>query len=193
MPLLLPGDTSPLDATPSPGELRAYRRGRGPLSGPPVRVRPCFGGVSYTALLAVCAPTTAALVAVQAEPRLIAVGVLVSAGSAVAALLCARATRVRTCLREYRLAAFAQRNGLVYERGAERPSVPGLVYSATPGRPLRRFTGVRSGQPVEVGNYEHPTGDVSGYVLVGDAVEIVPPFDFSAPAEWYRAWRLLDA
>ncbi|MCS5718242.1 hypothetical protein N1027_08830 [Herbiconiux sp. CPCC 205763] len=184
-------DTEPLSACPSPAELRAYRKGRGEVNGPRVRVRPCLGGLSYTALLVTSGLTTGLLAAVGANPRAVLVGGLLTAGSAVGAVVCARSTSIRTGLREYRLAAFAARNGLVYERGVATPSVPGLRYSDGAGRPLRRFTGENAGVPVEAGNYRHPAGDVSGYVIVGRQFEIVAPFDFAEPAEWHRAWGLL--
>ena len=191
MPTLL--DTAPLVAVPSAAELRAYRRGRSPVSGPPVRVRPCFGGVSYTAALVVSGSATAAGAALQADPRLLGLGAAASAACALGAFLCARSTRARTCLLEYRLAAFAARNGLVYERGASAPGVEGMRYSDSAGEALRRFTGVIDGQHVEAGNYRHVTGDISGYVVVGETARVVPPFDFAQPAEWWRAWRLLTA
>ncbi|MFB2596803.1 hypothetical protein ACEXQE_03325 [Herbiconiux sp. P17] len=184
-------DTEPLSACPTPAELRAYRRGRGDVNGPPVRVRPCLGGLSYATLLVASGLTTALLASLGADPRAVLIGCLLTAGSGVGAFLCARATSIRTCLREYRLAAFAARNRLVYERGAATPSVPGLQYSDGAGRPLRRFSGVIAGRPIEAGNYRHPAGDVSGYVIAGGQFEIVEPFDFAEPAEWHRAWRLL--
>ncbi|WP_382303791.1 hypothetical protein [Herbiconiux sp. UC225_62] len=184
-------DLEPLSARPSPSELRAYRRGRGRVTGPPVRVRPCLGGVSYTALMAASGSATALLAFWGANPRAVLLGSLLAAGSAVGAVLCARATSIRTCLREYRLAAMAARNGLVYERGATTPSVPGLQYSDGAGRPLRRFCGEVAGVPVEAGNFRHASGVVSGYVIVGTRFEIVAPFDFAEPGEWYRALRVL--
>ncbi len=186
-------DTAPLLSPADPDELRAYRRGCARVSGPPVRVRPCLGGVSYTALLTVSAALTVALASAGADARLIALGAALSAGAAVGALVCARATAARTCLLEYRLAAFAARNGLVYERGADEPSLPGLRFSDGGGRALRRFRGEIAGAYVEAGNYRHADGTVSGYLLTPSRMEIVDPFDFSSPAEWHRAWRLLSA
>ncbi|SDY44081.1 hypothetical protein [Herbiconiux ginsengi] len=185
-------DTEPLSARPTPAELRAYRRGRGAVHGPRVRVRPCLGGLSYTTLLVVSGLTTGLLVSLGADPRAVVLGCLLMVGSAVGAFLCARATSIRTYLREYRLAAFAARNGLVYERGATTPSVPGLQYSDGAGRALRRFSGVIAGLPVEAGNYRHPAGEISGYVIAGGRFEIVAPFDFADPAEWERAWHLIS-
>jgi hypothetical protein len=150
--------------------------------------------VSYTVLLVTSGAVTAAMAASHADARAVVLGGAVAVGSAVGAALCARATRARVCLREYRLAAFAARNGLLYERGAASPCVPGLQFSADGrGSSLRRFTGSRGGVPIEAGNYRHATGDISGYVIRGEAAVIVPPFDFADPTEWHRAWRLLGA
>lgn len=201
--LLAALDTEPLSARPTSAELRAYRRGRGEVNGPRVRVRPCLGGLSYTTLLVASGFSTGLLASLDADPRAVLLGTLLTAGSAVGALLCARATSIRSCLREYRLAAFAARNGLVYERGATTPSVPGLQYSDGAGRALRRFSGEIAGVPVEAGNYRHAVGDicshdicahgVCGYIIAGGRFEIVAPFDFARPEEWHRAWRLLNA
>jgi hypothetical protein len=189
--LFAPVDTRPLTALPPSREVRAYRRGRGTVAGPPVRVLPCFGGVGYTIAFVVSGAAAIALGVLHAEPRAVLLSGLVSAATAVGAALCARATRARTCVGEYRLAAFAARNGLVYERYATSPTVDGLRFSDTPGQSLRRFSGRLSGMQVEIGNYRHATGAVSGYVIAGGRVEAAPPFDFSSPAEWHRAWRLL--
>jgi hypothetical protein len=185
-------DTAPLLATATASEVRAYRRGRGRFGGPPVRVRPCLGGLSYTTLMAGSGALTASLASLGADPRAVGVAALATAGSALGAFLCARATHARTCLREYRLAAFAARNGLVYERGAAAPIVPGLRYSDRGGRALRRFRGEVAGRQVEAGNYRLADGDVAGYLLVDGRAEIVDPFDFAAPEEWERAWRLMS-
>jgi hypothetical protein len=189
-------DTAPLLSVATPAEVRAYRRGRGRFGGPPVRVRPCLGGVSYTTVMTGSGVLTAVLASVGADQRAVAVAALTTALSALGAFLCARATHARTCLREYRLAAFAARNGLVYERGAASPSVPGLSFTAdgcAAGQALRRFRGQVAGRPVEAGNYRHADGTISGYVISGQRVEIVPPFDFAAADEWDRAWRLIAA
>ena len=186
-------DTSPLRSAPTPAQLRAYRRGLGEVTGPPVRVRPCLGGISYTTGMVAAGLSTALLASAGADPRLVALGCAATAAAALGAALCARATSVRTCLREYRLAALAHRNGLVYERGAVEPILPGLAYSDGAGRPLRRFTGELAGTPLEAGNFRHATGALSGYVIVGARVAIVPPIDFAEPAEWQRVSRLVTS
>ncbi|WP_368497281.1 hypothetical protein [Herbiconiux sp. A18JL235] len=178
-------DLRPLACQPTRAELREHRRDREGLH-PRVRVRPCFGGVSYTALMVLFAAVTLGLRAWGAPTRLVVVGVALSAGSAIAAALCARGTRLRTFVREYRLAAVAASNGLRYERGAAAPSVPGLRYSDSPGRALRRFRGEIGGVAVEVGNYRRADGRVSGYTLIDGEASVVEPFDFTTVDDWLR-------
>jgi hypothetical protein len=149
--------------------------------------------VSYTTLMTASGLQTALLASLGSDPRIVLVGTLATAGSALGAFLCARATAARTCLREYRLAAFAARNGLVYERGAAAPGVPGLRYSDSGGRALRRFRGDVAGVRIEAGNFRHADGSVSGYLIADDRVEVVDPFDFAEAEEWRRAWGLIAA
>ncbi|GAA2240870.1 hypothetical protein N1031_12515 [Herbiconiux moechotypicola] len=182
-------DTTALTVLPRAAEVRAYRRGRAGFTGPRVRVRPCLGGIGYTTLLVVSGTAAIGLGTLHAEPRAVLLCALLAIGSAIGAALCARSTRAMTMRREYRLAACAARNGLRYERGAVSPSTPGLRFSDTGGRALRRLTGSVGGASVEAGNYEHPTGLISGYVIVDGRSEVVPAFDFSSPAEWHRLWR----
>ncbi len=178
-------DLRPLACRPTRSQLREHRRDRSGLH-PRVRVRPCFGGVSYTALMVLFAAVTLGLRAWGAPPRLVIVGVVLSAGSALGAVLCARGTRLRTFVREYRLAAVAESNGLRYERGAASPGVPGLRFSDGPGRALRRFRGEIGGIAIEVGNYRRADGRVSGYTIVDGEASIVDPFDFATVDDWLR-------
>ena len=177
MNLLLAFDTSALSVDPSPRALRAYRRRTSTLDGPALAVTPCFGGVAWTTVLVVLAGLTAFAAVIGAGGRVVAFGAVLATVSALCALVCARQNVREQSCREYRLASFAARNGLHYQRGdAGAAAARLLAESGHEGSALRHFHGTVGAHRVEIGNYRRPAGAgarsshvITGYVLLQPA------------------------